>query len=244
MTKKVLIVGAGPSAALAVLAASDCGAEYTVMSNVLPQQRPPGAFFLHWVPPSLHALPVEVELKPMGNAAVYAFKQWGCGYGSSFPTSWRTEEWYPAELLGQVWTSTAVLRSRVSVSDLLAASKDFDWVFHTFPLRENAAQPMPVFVEYTSTPTRPVILYNGTKGDKWCRRTMAFGEVHTEYPVGYDGADRGSSSWQWVLDLPPWTKPVTDRLAPNVVPLGRIAKQDPKYLAHQAYEEVAKCLNG
>lgn len=243
MTKKrVLIAGSGPSAALAVLAAADVGAEYTVMSATDPTQRPPGAFFLHWLPPSLRAMPVEVLVDSVGNEAVYAYKQWGCGYSTSFPKHQAVHSWYPAECLAQVWTSTHVEITKLNREDLAHFSREYDWVFYTWALGDNVARGIPVHVLYTPTEDRPTILYNGKRDVPWCRQTRAFGEVHTEYPYNYSIPQPQAEGWTMVADLPPWANPVTDLVAPNVVPIGRLARQDSKYLAHQAYEEVLRCL--
>jgi hypothetical protein len=239
--KKVLIVGSGPSAALAILAAADAGVDYTVVSATDPTTRPPGAFFLHWLPPSLRALPVEVEIQALGTAARYELKQWGAGYGSSFPTQPRIENWYPAEYLQQVWTSTEVIIQKMGLEDLLMASRAYDFVFHTFPVVNNQAVKIPVHVMQVNTAIRPSILYNGMKDEPWCRQTKAWGEMHTEYPWNYK-SEFLANGWTWVQDLLPWAVPVTTRLAPNVIPIGRMAQQQPKYLAHMAYNEVMSCL--
>ena len=253
----VLIVGSGPSAAYAWMAATLAGAHVEVVSEKLPTARGPvGAFFLHWLPAEIACTTynTEVIVQSIGTAEQYTRKQWGRVVPSSFPEHKRIEHWWDSRVLSLIWEQCPVRQAKMSEQQLRESAASWDWVFHTFPTQATSARRklyrFPVFDGPASDAQDCWIVYNGHAHDDWIRATMAFGRLSMEYPcpevmgsplprmTGYD--------LHWLRDIDPDTLPVepSEWLAPNVLPIGRFATWNRKALSHDAFHTVWQTLTG
>jgi hypothetical protein len=239
------------------------GATYRVLSNTPPNTQQAGAFFLHWLPPSLGVEPEEVFIYSTGTPQGYLRKQWGNGTvaETSFPQEFQTQQWYNSTHLKRVWTQTHVEPvDQVWDEQLLAWSSEYDYVLHSFSADRHAAGRTLVrfpCLSHRGTledygPNR--ICYNGEHQQRWVRSTVAWGRRSLEYPVGthvvnYDGLHdglRGTGTISMLRDIPPDVQPVTpaEYLAPNVMPIGRYATWQRRALSHDTYAAVLGLLTG
>lgn len=262
---RVLIVGTGPSAAFAVQACRDFGAQATVWTDRPPAAQEDGAFFIHWLPPALAkaAHPVPVRIESVGTARGYTMKQWLRPVESSFPAEPREELWFnSADLMAlwrrhDWWLVGPLLDERLEQ----AAADEYDWVFHTYPVARHRRGRTVVWFEVLSFSrngppngaTGLRILYNGDLNDRWVRMTESFGgRVSIEFPRGAAALAQladpvfAAMSRGRLRDLPPETEPVQpyEWLAPNCLPLGRFAEFDRTKLSHHSYERVMSVLRG
>lgn len=259
--QRVLIVGSGPAAAYAVLAARAADANVRIMSNAAPNTDQAGAFFLHWLPEQLGATPEPVEISSTGTRFGYLTKQWGNAYSdipTSFPTERRTEMWYNSNALKQVWATEHVQVCGQMPDHKLATYGDaFDWVFHTFPSTWSGRTRSVVKFPVLSTPSLGLagtlkVVYNGDMHWAHTRTTVAWGRTSVEFPrdvseevlAGTEAVFVGPVKRAMLRDIHPATLPVEqdEWLAPNVVPVGRFAQWDRHALSHHAYERVYNLL--
>jgi hypothetical protein len=235
---KVAVLGSGASAAFAVAACKDIGAEVKVYSSVHPNELSTqmGAFFLHDIPPNIgHIESVAVDIDSIGEASVYSEMQWGRNIPTSFPSERRTERWYSPMYLNRVWQDVTVFRETLSKEDIVRLTQlGYDWVFHSFPLveRTDSIVRFPILVGNQYSHLRDFILYNGTIQFDWVRLTRQFGNLCLEYPhnisvddeclfrdmvgdldsLGIEGLQsKDYPQWEhvWGRDIVPETEPLT-----------------------------------
>lgn len=260
--KKVLIAGAGPSAAYAVMACRARGIKPMVVTKVPPSTQVDGAFFLHWLPAELkferYGEAHEILISGVGSAENYTKKQWGAPVPSSFPEQPRTELWYDSRALLRVWDRQDWVSGDLGVVELKGLATQYDAVLHTYTVapqhvgRHCKWFPVRTF-HNDGDSNRPLeILYNGNLSDRWVRMTQSFtGRVTFEFPdeAATEMDLEFNSVWRTMeqnklRDLPPDTKPVerSEWLAPNVAPIGRFARWDRKLLSHHAYDHTLELL--
>jgi hypothetical protein len=140
---KLLIIGSGLSAAYARQAALDIGLPeeaITIMSLTLPEFKPNGAQFLHWIPESVNALgyrPISILSIGLGSEEEYLRKQWGrSDASSSFPKVPRIEYGWSVSLANyMIGRPENVLINTVPIDDewMREHSKEYNLILHTFP---------------------------------------------------------------------------------------------------------------
>lgn len=261
---KVAILGSGPAAAYAVMACREEGIVPTVISDRSPQTDQVGAFFLHWLPPWLvdyaGNAAVTVLVQARGTAECYTAKQWGRVVPSSFPAAPRKEVWYNSAVLGEVWKvqEVGLAPGRFDDADLLRLGGEYDFVFHTFSaeaVRGGARRliwfPVLTFRSGPQAGDMGMVMYNGEPKDRWVRMTRAFGRVSIEYPR--DQAELAmredpvcaEMEYNKLRDIHPDTLPLNpwERIAGNVIPIGRFATWNRKALSHDSYNTVKEVLN-
>jgi hypothetical protein len=151
---------------------------------------------------------------------------------------------------------------KLSDSDIKDMAVHYDLVFHTFPSQLSLAhQPVPVSIPIVKYPHKEFalggnllkmargfdnfILYNGKDDPDWVRMSCLFGVVSWEYSYIHPLAREKSTD-----DFPiirytepiPGTKPFTKLIAKNIIPIGRMAKWDRKYLSHHTYKDTRLVL--
>ena len=259
----VLILGSGPSAAYAVLACEDAGMSCEVMSNRGPNVSQVGAFFLHWVPDRLEAKPTKVQVWGVGTREGYLTKQWGPefrGIPTSFPSEERMEKWYPSSALSRVWEQVSYHRGAVAGdADLAKLGGQYGRVFHTFSSqRSGTSRRLQMFPTLSRQQREErdygsnLVIYNGDPAEAHIRVTVAWGRLSVEFPRGtpqgevrgYRRQFRGEPDTVMLRDILPTTAPVSreERVADNVIPLGRFATWDRRALSHHAYQGVLDAL--
>lgn len=265
MNARVLIIGSGPSAAFAVLACQDAGADFHVMSSTPAMMDQAGAFFIHWVPERLKAWPARVQIWGTGTREGYLMKQWGeagAGVYTSFPREQHIEDWYNSNVLDKAW-ATVPVQLTIPVTDQFLAlyGTQYDVVFHTFSAKRTAERRKLVrFPTLTHVAVHPqdygnnLIVYNGELDQEHIRTTVAFNRMSVEFPAGtrpeslkdYRRGFKGRPELVYLRDIPPGTAPVgpDEYVSPNVVPLGRFATWDRHALSHHSYAAVRKVLDG
>lgn len=259
---KVAILGSGPASAFAVAACHERGIIPDVYTDRPPRVDQLGAFFLHWLPPLLERYAEEaavtVEWRAVGEAENYTRKQWAVPYTSSFPKFAREERMYNSTVLQHVWNLSPfyTVLPPLSDADLLNMGTEYDFVFHSFSSgaagRTRKLTWFPVLSFRSEDERRATIIYNGCLQDRWVRLTRAFGRVSIEYPR--DQAELAmredevfaSMRFDKLRDIHPEVRPLSeaDRLADNILPIGRFACWDRKQLSHESYAIVRDALEG
>lgn len=253
----IRIVGAGPSAAYAVLACRSIGVEPVVISNAPPHTNQAGAFFLHWLPEwfveQTKAKASVVQWVPLGSKEVYLAKQ---GYHDlalpcSFPVQEQLEWMYSSAWLDAAWDGVKVEWGNLSAAELAQLGEIYDFVFYTFPAVKHGRvlDNFPVLDARTGI-RRNKIVYSGLPEHAWVRMTQAFGRLSYEYPRPVQLADfppdKLPFEQHWLRDIPPSVLPLdaSEYPAANVIPIGRFAEWQRKRLSHEVYARVLEVLNG
>jgi hypothetical protein len=249
LVQDVAILGAGPSAAFALLACLDNHISPTVYApNGIVD--PPGAFYLHWLPESLSwrdSYKTTIWWLGMGSPSRYAEKQWDEPLlPTSFPTEDRWTKGYRSEALRRIWGGWPIRETEVlSDRDIQNLAPKYDLVIQTFPSEEGLRRrprrkvTFPIWSKPLDLGDFILLLYNGGPG-AWVRLSIGGGKWSVEYPHDYtmdlELAGNGSWTMETGLDLRPFTRPYTTGPAPNVLMAGRFARWDRTYLSHQTYE--------
>jgi hypothetical protein len=256
---KVVILGAGVTAAYVKWACYDSGVDYEIFSeDVVPAT--PGAFWLRWVPKEIEdkANLQDITVIPTGDAATYVEKQWGnikADYkSSSFPEAAVMIKGYdPLEVIPMMWGMDDIVRcERITDERLVEFSRDYEVVFVTFPTRKSMKDNSEyrVRVPVVSYPDsralkQNTVYYNGNPG-KIVRMSMIFGSIHIEYVPGSvlspDLKEIGKV--HMVSDIHPNVPTYSETELPfNVYPIGRYAEWKRHMMSHEAYDKARIIIN-
>lgn len=264
MSRKVAILGMGPSAAFAVLACRHTGITPTVYSSVSPSVSVPpvGAFFYHKVPgaEAQSIYPTTITVIGVGGKERYFSKQWGYNGESTFPAEPYADYGYePSSVWRYLWGGQEITSHAPFTDESIAAlAKDFDFVFQTFPTdtaRTSMSQYKTIFPATTVRVRSTVmlsddlfispntIIYDGTELHPFVRASSLFGILTKEYPKDYQISTR--EQVVMIPDLlpscPEWPENATP--AKNVFLMGRWAEWKRHMLAHEAYDRVWRILH-
>ena len=243
MTKSVAIVGFGPSAMYSIIACNELGIYPTVYSYNFNIQ--PGAFWLKWLPESVapEFNQFDVTIKSIGTREEYIRKQWGSdypkNYKSSFPDVEFIEKAYdPSDVMLRVFSeaifNTVVLTEIYLDSDLITLGSSHDFVFHTFPsysnlkaFKEDGVIIKVPTVSYDFETPKSMVVYNGLTVTPVVRTSFLYGRKMLELsstsniPYIRESTEAKFSSF---FDIAPVDElEAVPFLAPNVIPLGRLA---------------------
>lgn len=259
---KVAILGAGPSAAYAMMACEDLDVQYQVISSNFPSMFFPGPFWARLNPTEIAVPETDVHVYSVGNVYEYLKKQWQevqdeWMTASSFPTEARTEYAYnPYELFIPFWESRRTISlttGDLTDEDIKNLAVDYDLVFMTFASEESREAMKsyrtryPIISYKADFQTAPFCIYNGHENEHIVRFSSLFGYVHAEYPQTYSPRLKlltKDAHVTWVADTIPDTPEWNPYITPayNVTLLGRFARWDRKVLAHHAYARTKAVL--
>lgn len=258
--KKVLILGAGASAAYCYRACRDNGIRPHVMADSI-SFNPAGAFFLHWIPPSIQLAPISITYLRVGTEEVYWRKQWQLDYvpnSTSFPVADEQTVlgWDGRKGIEAMFDGVSIDKiGKLSDSDVRDISRHFDIVFQTFPTQKSLSKQPPMADIYIARCTdtnaslpdwlnkyNNFILYNGEPYPVWVRLTRISGSISYEYsheaPQLLEDDFKIIRYKEPVPGTEPWDEPPTK----NVKLIGRLARWDRKYLSHHAYYDTVRAL--
>lgn len=197
---KVIILGGGASSVYAyygALAADYKAEEVQIWATGLTY--PPGAFWLHELPPNYGAeeRPSEIEVRLQGTTEAYSRRQWGNAYPTSVDTyCGRTVKAYnPHVYLPRMWEGCNRLHvdRKWNLEMIHELAQRYAFVIVTFPVVRRAIRSMQLLkvpVYHNDNPSLHTqhkgdyCLYNGMSIPEmeWVRVTKAFGRVSSEYP--------------------------------------------------------------
>ncbi len=270
MRPSVAIVGSGAAGAYAYRACVEYGCKKVEVFTDKMGTPSPGAFYFHWIPDDLAVRfePDEILYMGIGTQDKYLERQWPGvklepGYASSFPAKPFVGVGWDAGLIwDELWKNAPIslVAGKFSDTDLKDMSKYHDLIFLTFPTQESIqAQgkylvqiPVQLVGKQTTfqLPSKALfmlnkynnfIMYNGTEVFPWVRVNHLWGHASFEYSYTsiMDDEDGKVIMQQ---DLMPGTPVWKKTLAKNIVPVGRFARWDRKYLSHQSYSDAKTVL--
>lgn len=268
---KVVILGGGPSAVYAYYAA--------IMSGYLRDQveiwtkdkavtYPPGAFWLHQLPPNcVIESPERMEVRLLGTAEGYSRKQWEETYPTSagnYAEPKVLAAYNPHKVLPKLWAKCNVKHdgNKYSAGDVLRIAESVPYVIQTFPTDYETLDLMQCY----SYPTylgpvanlHNMCVYQGRAGIPWVRMTCAFGWVNLEYPATWlkdVGRIKAVEDINWssdgkvvvTPDFHPTVEPIANPVIgpkENVLLTGRWATRRRGMLTHETYTDVLHFLGG
>jgi hypothetical protein len=265
---KIAIVGGGLSALNAVFACNANG----IIPDVFIKDSPIslGAVYLRIIPDYLQERfrKQKIGTSFIGTREAYILKQWGevpDGYRSSFPEKNFEEYAYdPKPILEFVFLDRRLMKrinidEKMQNNDLEYLSKLYDFVFYTFPLKStleqisSAVRRIPtVLFEGTSIDLPNKIIYNGDSESFLVRKSIIFGNEVLELSSRMEFTRREletlfpNSKILFQMDLAPHVSEIKislERIADNVIPIGRYARVDRSSLAHDAGSIVHETIN-
>ena len=252
----VAILGFGPTAVFAARAAHDAGCDVMIFSTTDVLRTPPGAFWLHWVPPIFqdeferH----KITITGTGNAEAYSQLQWGGIFASSFPSDTVVEEGYNPEIMRQLLPNEVrfkLMDKFLTEDEIDMVADSFDFTFQTFPCKQHFKEQPPLIpfvaaAQFSSMiGKRNEVWYNGTGMGIIVREATLFGNHYLEFPKNY-GITAVKQEHNMSLDgyhliklqdLSPLSTPV-EHPNPKVTLVGRMAQWSRKVLSHDAYALV------
>lgn len=261
---KVVILGAGASAFYSWYAAITAGyraeeVEIWGGKTIVP----PGAFWLHKLPPTVKSIAEPIKVYLEGDSEIYSIKQWGKVYPSSWnsylsETTWGYNPYYWLPVLRQQ-CNVRNLPSPLEPSQIheLSLSPGIEFVIQTFPtdpgtLELLAKYKFPIVVEPSNN--SPCMTYNGQEHTHWVRKFSGWGFTNTEYPISMSSETDKILHWhtsaatiRMVSDIPPWILPVENQKIgkeKNIILTGRWALCDRKFLSHMSFGQVYFHLTG
>lgn len=257
--RTVAVLGLGPSGAYAVRAALDAGSDVHVFAANRELELTPGAFWLHWVPPSLEfkASKYPILINCIGTEDVYRRKQWGPDLAkltdSSFKQGQFLEYGYnPLDIFPYLVKYGEFtfhgLTSPLQQETIDWISEDYDLVFQTFPA-EASKKGQPQLIPYimaaisAADERKNWVQYNGSDRGLEVRTAALFGKKYLEFPKGM-GLDAireefnlGGYQIVTLKDISPaagvWPSPLR-----NIHYIGRFAEWNRKRLSHEVYSIV------
>lgn len=265
---KVVILGGGPSSVFAWYGARQVYSydEVQIWANEPEVAYPPGAFWLHDIPPcNLNFQSEDMYVRLMGSGEGYSRKQWGEVYPTSadqYKQEVKVRAWNPQVVLPILWKACNVRTTarKFTSIDIMDIAAKYDHVIQTFPtdplsidlMRKNR---YPTYYSQLKDLKRNTCVYQGRADIPWVRLTMAFGWVSLEFPSSFtdtesilencDGDWGGGGKVVTTADLHPTQKPVIQTVygpKRNVLLTGRWATLDRKALSHHSYDQVKKFL--
>jgi len=261
MSKKVAVIGLGPSGCYAARAARDLGCEVDVFT--FGETKPaPGAFWLHWLPDELARIhkAENIYLVGKGNPIVYSQRQWGDLWNkiptNSFPTK---DHWTKGWNFSKIFETLLPMQCDVkqmayplSDTDIKDLSQQYDKVFQTFPRKQDIeAQPkkIPFVVGLSRMDNvgKNFVVYNGEENidNPIVREACLFGWNFSEFPKNYPL----SKAKEWhgedfiiLKDFAPGTEPIPQDIHDKIQLVGRWAEWNSMRLSHQVYGLVDHIL--
>lgn len=256
---KVAVLGSGAASAYAVRAALDCGADVTVHAFAdKPGGGPPGAFYLHWLPPSVanKTRQHDIFIHGTGMEIGYRTKQWGDFASqvssSSFPTDSYLELGYDPIAINVLAAGAkrVIIDKPLTDREVDWLRNDYDIIFQTFPTQASLSTQPPYLKYYIvlsgigADPDQNYIEYDGTHTVPWVRLSQLWGKRYLEFPKGmsWESITEWSSLWAnslhvEVKDFHPDTEIQVSRLT-GVSLIGRWATWNKRWLSHMAYDYV------
>jgi hypothetical protein len=263
---EVVILGGGASSIFAFYGALAAGFTYSevqIWADKL--SYPPGAFWLHQVPPNAPKVcdPEPMVIRLTGSAEEYSRKQWGTTYPSSAQrlVDQSPEAYNPHVVLPALWKTCNVkpMSKHWTLTEVELLSQLHRYVIVTFPITPLAKAAMAkhkIPIYFASAPgegSQNICLYNGDPDFPWVRMTRAFGQLSVEYPHFYASRleevkameekfekEFGLSSGKVMLapELHPETFAIYPVLGNNILLTGRWATLNRKALSHDSYLDV------
>jgi len=256
---RVLIVGAGPSAAFAALACKDLGITPIVMTKDVPIEFP-GAFYIHRVPFGRHfnirSRRITCYLHGY-NRAHYAQRIYGADVPTSCPDVVKETFGYnPYELLPTLWEGIAPQAGiTLTPGQVRHLSASFDAVICSIPLTPPPTTPIKMYVHGPIAATKA---FNYTTGEHWLAGMLNVPEEGIQpQSILYNASPHGAwarISWLWdhiwvesvepikflpschiIYKLPRQTTPQEVSEDPRILLIGRWGTWKINYLCHQAY---------
>ncbi len=263
----VVILGGGPGAIYAFYGALSAGFDRSQVQIWADRfQYPPGAFWLHKLPPNVSGFEAsDITIRLLGEAHIYSWKQWGAIFPTSAGTLGNTVQrgYNPHTVLPQLWhdCNTKILEKRWNQQEVLLLAEQHKYVIVTFPITTPARTEIlklkiPVYTAEVPTEENHCI-YGGVTGVDWVRLTRAFGHLSVEYPSYMadtrlnsikpveDAMHGTDGTVHLVPELHPSTQPIPEVIIgrkQNVLITGRWATLNRKALSHDSYADAVNFL--